>query len=141
MGPYNSCAVVNGIHGLFYPLEPEFWPGGGASDEQEVRLARLFKALSDEQRLHILRLLRGREMYANEIVDALGLHQSVVSRHLGFMKAVGLLNVRKQNNMRFYSINPAIRDEFGKTVEILIPASSEPGWGRRKPPIGGRREN
>ncbi len=125
MGPYNSCAMVNGAHGLFYPLEPEFRPGGSAQDEEQVRLARLFKALSDEQRLKILRLLRGREMYANEIVDALGLHQSVVSRHLGFMKAVGLLNARKQNNMRFYSINPAIRDDFGKTLDLFIPAYSE----------------
>jgi DNA-binding transcriptional ArsR family regulator len=70
-------------------------------------------------------MLRGREMYANEIVEATGLHQSVVSRHLGFMKAVGLLSVRKQNNMKFYSINPAIREEFGKTLELFVPAISE----------------
>lgn len=125
MGPYNSCTMVGDIHGLFYPLESEFRPGGSAADEEQVRLARLFKALSDEGRLRILRLLRGREMYANEIVEATGLHQSVVSRHLGFMKAVNLLRVRKQNNMRFFSINPAIRDEFGKTLDLFIPALSE----------------
>lgn len=125
MGPYNSCTIVGDIHGLYYPLEPEFRPGGSAADEEQVRLARLFKALSDEGRLRILRLLRGREMYANEIVEATGLHQSVVSRHLGFMKAVNLLRVRKQNNMRFYSINPAIREEFGKTLDLFIPALSE----------------
>ena len=141
MGPYNSCAAVAGVHGLFYTLEAEFRPGGGVVDEEQVRLARLFKALSDEGRLGIMRLLRGREMYANEIVEATGLHQSVVSRHLSFMKAVGLLTVRKQNNMRFYSINPGLRDEFGKTVEMFVPASPESGWGWRKPPIGARRED
>lgn len=132
MGPYNSCAVVDGIHGLFYPLEPEFRPGGSVEEEEQVRLARLFKALSDEGRLGILRLLRGREMYANEIVEATGLHQSVVSRHLSFMKAVGLLTARKQNNMKFYSINPWIRDQFGKTLDLFIPALSEgtPSRGR-----------
>lgn len=125
MGPYNSCNILNGIHSLYYPLEPEFRPGGSIEDEEHVRMARLFKALSDEGRLRILRLLRGREMYANEVVEATGLHQSVVSRHLGFMRAVGLLVERKQNNMKFFSINPAIRDEFGKTIDLFIPALSE----------------
>ena len=141
MGPYNSCAIVGGIHGAIYPLEPEFRPGGRVEDEEQVRLARLFKALSDEGRLGIVRLLRGREMYANEIVEATGLHQSVVSRHLSFMKAVGLLTARKQNNMKFFSINPAIRDEFGKTMDLFIPASSESGWGWRKPPVSAGRED
>jgi DNA-binding transcriptional ArsR family regulator len=125
MGPYTSCMVAGGIHGLFYPLEPEFRPGGSVADEEQVRLARFFKALSDEDRLRILRLLRGREMYANEIAEATGLHQSVVSRHLSFMKAVNLLRVRKQNNMRFFSINPAIREEFGKTLDLFIPVLPE----------------
>ena len=132
MGPYNSCVVLDGVHGLFYPLEAEFRPGGAVEDEEQMRLARLFKALSDEGRLGILRLLRGREMYATEIVEAMGLHQSVVSRHLSFMKAVGLLTVRKQNNMRFFSINPGIRDDFGKTLELFIPAFSEAGSSARR---------
>lgn len=130
MGPYNSCAIVRGIHGSFYPLEPEFRPGGSVEEEEQVRMARLFKALSDEGRLGIIRLLRGREMYANEIAEATGLHQSVVSRHLSFMKAVGLLTVRKQNNMKFFSINPAVRDQFGKTLELFIPTLAEEATSR-----------
>lgn len=125
LGPYTSCTGVGGVHGLFYPMEAEFLPGGSVEDEEEVRLARLFKALSDEQRLRILRLLRAREMYANEIVEATGLHQSVVSRHLGFMKAVGLLNARKHNNMKFFSINPAVHEDLGKALDLLIPAISQ----------------
>jgi DNA-binding transcriptional ArsR family regulator len=88
---------------------------------EETRLVRIYKALADEQRLRILRLLRGREMYAQEIVEATGIHQSVVSRHLSFMKAVGLVNARRQNNMKFFSINPAIRDELAGTLELLAP--------------------
>ncbi len=122
MGPYTSCASLGAVHGLFYPLEARFWPGG-AEDEEQVRLARLFKALADEQRLKILSLLRGREMYAQEIVEAMGLHQSVVSRHLSFMKAVGLLSARKQNNMKFYSINPHAREALGKSFDLLVPSA------------------
>jgi ArsR family transcriptional regulator len=122
MGVYNSCAIVDGVHGLFYPLEPEFM--GLAVDMEETRLARIYKALADEQRLRILRLLRGREMYAQEIVEATDIHQSVVSRHLSFMKAVGLVNARRQNNMKFYSLNPTARDILSGTLALFDGAAS-----------------
>jgi DNA-binding transcriptional ArsR family regulator len=121
MGVYNSCAIVGDVHGLFYPCEPEFMVE--QEEEETRRLARIYKALADEQRLKILRLLREREMYAQEIVDRTGLHQSVVSRHLTFMKAVGLLDARRQQNMKFFSINPAIGEQLGKTLDLFVPAS------------------
>ena len=127
MGPYTSCSVIDGIHGLFYPCEAEFISGGDADAAETQRLARVYKALSDEQRLRILRLLREREMYAQEIVERTGLHQSVVSRHLTFMRVVGLLNVRPENNMKFYSINNDMRELLGRTLDLFVPASNQGG--------------
>jgi DNA-binding transcriptional ArsR family regulator len=63
------------------------------------------KALGDETRLHILAMLDGRELYAQEIVERLGISQSAVSRHLRLMVAGGVLAVRKQENMKYYSID------------------------------------
>jgi DNA-binding transcriptional ArsR family regulator len=121
MGPYASCTVIGGVHGLFYPCEPEY--RDLPQEEADVtRLARIYKALGDEQRLRILRMLREREMYAQEIVERTGLHQSVVSRHLMFMKAVGLVEARRKNNMKFYSLNSAMAEELGKTLELFTPA-------------------
>jgi DNA-binding transcriptional ArsR family regulator len=122
MGVYNSCAIVGGAHGLFYPLEPEYL--GVSVDLEETKLVGMYKALGDEQRLRILRMLRDREMYAQEIVERTGLHQSVVSRHLSFMKAVGLLNARKQNNMKFYSLNPAAREMLTATLTLFEPSTT-----------------
>jgi len=121
MGVYNSCSIVDGVHGMFYQLEPEFI--GAPVNAEDTRLARIYRALADEQRLRILRLLRGREMYSQEIVEATGIHQSVVSRHLTFMKAVGLVNARRQNNMKFFSINSAVRDDLAGTLDLLAPAA------------------
>ena len=118
MGPYASCAVVGKVHGLFYPCEPEY-RGEQPEDEDVTRLARIYKALGDEQRLRILAMLQERPMYVQEIVERAGLHQSVVSRHLVFMKAVGLVQARRENNMKFYSLNPAIGEELGKTLELF----------------------
>ena len=120
MGPYNSCGVAGRVHGLYYSCEAQSIQEG-PEEEETRRLARLHKALSDEQRLRILNLLRDGEMYAQEIVERTRLHQSVVSRHLTFMKAVGLVSERRQNNMKFYSINPSIREELGKTLNLFNP--------------------
>ena len=122
MGPYVSCADIPPLHGLFYPCEPEFMGEQPEQAQATRRIARVYKALSDEHRLHILRLLREREMYAQEIVERTGLHQSVVSRHLSFMAAVGLLQARRHNNMKFFSLNPAMRDELAGALELFLPA-------------------
>ena len=112
-GPYAGCAIISTparIHGLFYPCEPEFLGRTEPNAAEIQRMSRLYKALSDEQRLRILSMLRDGEMYAQEIADRLGLHQSVVSRHLSFLKVVGLLLWRRENNMKYFSLNPAAED-------------------------------
>ncbi len=119
MGPYASCAIIGGIHGMFYPCEARFVHGSDDA-ESTVKMARIYKALGDEQRLKMIDMLREGEMYVQEIVDRTGLHQSVVSRHLMFLKVVGLLQVRKQNNMKFYSLNPGISGELKKTLDMFV---------------------
>jgi len=126
MGPYLSCADTPPLHGLYYPCEARFMGADAEESEEMQRLARIHKALSDEQRLRILHLLRDGELYAQQIVERTGLHQSVVSRHLEFMRAVGLVIGRRQSNMKFYSLNPAMRDELGKTLDLfLAPARTQ----------------
>ncbi len=104
---------------MFYPCEAEFIDGASAVATDVQRMARLHKALSDEGRLNILHMLKDKELYAQEIVEQTGLHQSVVSRHLWLLKAVGLVNVRKQNNMKFFSLNPRVRDELIETMDFF----------------------
>ena len=65
--------------------------------------------------------MRDGELYAQEIVARTGLNQPVVSRHLAFLKAVGLVNARRQNNMKFFSLNDAMRDELRQAVDLFLP--------------------
>jgi len=126
MGPWVSCADTPPIHGLYYPCEARFVGALAEEGEETLRLARVYKALGDQQRLRILRLLRDGELYAQQIVERTGLHQSVISRHLEFMRVVGLLQARRQSNMKFYSLNPAMREELGKTLDLfLTPAQGQ----------------
>ena len=63
------------------------------------------KALADETRLQILFLLRGRELYAQEIVEHLDISQPAISRHLNLMAAAGVLRIRREGNTKYYSID------------------------------------
>ncbi len=62
------------------------------------------KALSDETRQSILKMLQGREMSVGEIVEAFNISQPTISHHLNVLKNVGLVTSRKQGKQIFYSI-------------------------------------
>jgi DNA-binding transcriptional ArsR family regulator len=119
VGPYSSCADVPPVHGVFYQCEPRFT--GAEVDTSDTRMALVYRALADEQRLRILRELREGELYAQEIVARTGFHQSVVSRHLSFLKAVGLVTSRRQNNMKFFSLNREMRGELSRALDAVLP--------------------
>lgn len=62
-----------------------------------------FKALADETRLRLVRVLSRHELSVGEIVSVLGLGQSRVSRHLGILVGCGLLASRREGAWTFYS--------------------------------------
>lgn len=66
--------------------------------------SRFFKALADETRLRILKLLEVREMCVCEVMVALGLTQPTASHHLGILENAGLVKDRKEGKWVFYSI-------------------------------------
>jgi DNA-binding transcriptional ArsR family regulator len=83
-------------------------PTGSPEHEEAPSIQNLFppiKALADETRLQILSILSGKELYAQEIVEQLDVSQSAVSRHLQLMVTGGILDVRKQDSMKYFSIN------------------------------------
>lgn len=63
------------------------------------------KALSDETRQSILKMLQRREMSVGEIVEGFNISQPTISHHLNVLKNVGLVTGRKEGKQIFYSIN------------------------------------
>jgi len=63
------------------------------------------KALSDETRQSILKMLQRREMSVGEIVEGFNISQPTISHHLNVLKNVGLVTSRKEGKQIFYSIN------------------------------------
>ncbi len=59
-------------------------------------VAERFKALGEPARLSILNALRGQEMSVTEIMDATGLGQANVSKHLQILHGLGFVERRKE---------------------------------------------
>lgn len=67
-------------------------------------LLRLTRALSDETRLFILRLLAGSQLNFTEIVKAAGLSKSTIHYHLIALRAAGLIIVHSSGKNTSYSL-------------------------------------
>lgn len=65
-----------------------------------------FKVLADETRLRCLFLIfEHRELCVCELIHALNLPQSKISRHLSIIRLNGLINQRREGQWVFYSIS------------------------------------
>ena len=71
---------------------------------------RLFRALSDKTRLRILNLLQAGELCVCDLVSVLGVPQPTASRHLAYLRKVGLVTVRKEGVWCYYRLAPANTD-------------------------------
>ena len=75
--------------------------------------SNLLKALSDETRLKMLRLLSMREMCVCELTVALDMTQPTASHHLNILKNVGLLEDHKEGTWTFYrAVNPKVIEQL-----------------------------
>jgi ArsR family transcriptional regulator, arsenate/arsenite/antimonite-responsive transcriptional repressor len=81
-------------------------------------MVTILKALSDETRLRILKLLEHGELCVCEIVAAFGMSQPKVSFHLGVLKAAGLLKDRKEGKWMHYRLDDA--DLFKRFLMLSV---------------------
>ncbi len=70
----------------------------------------IFKALADEGRLRILRAVDQIELSVAELVQALEMPQSTVSRHLKPMREAGLVASRRDGTSVYYNRGPLFDD-------------------------------
>ena len=63
-----------------------------------------FEAIAEPNRRAILDLLRGGELPAGDLVDATGLSQPGVSKHLKLLREAGLVSMRPDGQRRLYRL-------------------------------------
>jgi DNA-binding transcriptional ArsR family regulator len=70
-------------------------------------IANRFKVLSEPARLRILRELRQRELSVGELMDATGLNQANLSKHLQLLHAHAFVARRKEGLFVYYRLADA----------------------------------
>jgi ArsR family transcriptional regulator len=80
----------------------------------------LFKALNDPIRRKILELLKKKgDMSAGEIAEQFDISKPSISHHLDLLKQAGLVEVMREGQFLYYSLNTTIIDELMKwTIKL-----------------------
>ena len=79
-----------------------------------------FKALSDETRVRILKLLLERECCVCEVMQALDISQSRASRNLGILQRAGFAKARRDGLWVVYSIDEKGMSSYSESLgEVL----------------------
>jgi DNA-binding transcriptional ArsR family regulator len=79
----------------------------------------VLKALSEPNRLRIVRLLLQQALGVNAIAESLCMSQYNVSKHLRILKDAGLLEVERDGKQRLYRVIPSVRDELAAKKNVL----------------------
>ena len=77
------------------------------------------KALGEENRLRIVRMLLDKPYSVNEIADHLTLTQYNVSKHLRVLREAGLLETEKSGQQRLYSLASDFRSHLNANDHVL----------------------
>ncbi|MEO5964570.1 MAG: metalloregulator ArsR/SmtB family transcription factor [Candidatus Limnocylindrales bacterium] len=94
--------------GALEPLDPLAPPPG---------VLRLHRALGDDSRLRILRLLKDRDWYLTEIAERLELSKPTIKHHLAQLRAAGLVTLTEEGGLSYYSLR---RDRLDDASSELI---------------------
>ncbi len=85
-------------------------------------LAPLFAALADPTRLRLLNLIAGREVCVCYLVEILRQGQPKVSRHLAYLRRVGIVAARREGKWMHYRL---ARPGNGAAASILATVLDE----------------
>jgi ArsR family transcriptional regulator len=89
------------------------WP-----KEKSVKpFIRVMKALSDPNRVTIMKMLEVKELCVCEITAILGLAQSTVSKHLKILEDAGLVDSRKEGAWVNYNLTETFENKYAEIIQ------------------------
>jgi ArsR family transcriptional regulator, arsenate/arsenite/antimonite-responsive transcriptional repressor len=83
-------------------------------------MSRLFAALADDVRLRMIALLAHGELCVCHIEEALQLKQANASRHLGILRAAGVVASRREDRWVYYSLAPQSDPDCKRHLKSLV---------------------
>ncbi len=92
-----------------------------------VHLEKMLKALADRTRLRIIGILLSHESCVCDMQEVLGLPQSMLSRHLAYLRSAGLISDRRVGRRIYCSMD--LEGEVGKALRSFL-ESTFPNFGQ-----------
>jgi ArsR family transcriptional regulator len=104
---------------------------GPRAAARECNLEDLFRALADRTRLRLVNLMAGGEICVCFLVEALGISQPKVSRHLAYLRRAGVVAARRDGKWMHYRLVPPPDERAARVFqETLHWLTGEPAMRR-----------
>ena len=86
---------------------------------------KVLKAIADETRMNILKLLLRHNYCVRALANELNLTEATISQHLKVMREAGLLTGEKRGYFMHYFVDRAMLRELAKEIEALADIEQE----------------
>lgn len=104
-------------------------------DYRDESLLYMLKAVADESRLALLRLLNQGERTVGDLAQQVNLGEPTVSHHLSRLREVGLVTLRMAGNQRFYRLHEEglarfkrLANEIEQSQTAAQPVTADHSW-------------
>jgi DNA-binding transcriptional ArsR family regulator len=117
--PYNFLMSLGDTRFFGYPVgDAALDPGGDLTPPLSV--VRLHRALGDETRLRILKLLSTRDLYLTEIAQLLELSKPTIKHHLAQLRSAGLVTITESGAVVYYTLRRARLDDASTEIKRFL---------------------
>lgn len=89
-------------------------------DKSSGDISKIFKALGDNNRLTILKMLRTGEKCACKILEELNISQSTLSHHMKILCDSKIVECRKDGKWSHYSLNKKECENFKEEIDNIL---------------------
>ncbi|PKK97095.1 MAG: transcriptional regulator [Tenericutes bacterium HGW-Tenericutes-3] len=79
---------------------------------EKINYVEIFKALSDETRVNVIKILSKENKCACQILEAFNISQSTLSHHMKLLTGSGLVLATKEGKWVYYRINEQLFKEM-----------------------------
>ncbi|WP_179298615.1 ArsR/SmtB family transcription factor [Evansella halocellulosilytica] len=87
---------------------------------EEERMVEGFKALADENRIKMIKILNENPCSGYELAQKLGLSNSTISHHISILSSQGFVTITKQNKKKVYTVNKKMVGTVLKSMTNLL---------------------
>ncbi len=89
-------------------------------EKKLIELEKLFLAFSDKTRLRLLALMADGEVPVGYLADTLGESQPKISRHLAYLRTLGLVSTRRDGKWVYYGIDIPEDADIARVFETTL---------------------